>query len=71
MQDRLQDGLRIFQLNEQLRPDNFKAQFNLGLGYFRSKDYKMAQKHFELCLEKNPDDRYAGLARDFIAKIPQ
>jgi pimeloyl-ACP methyl ester carboxylesterase len=64
-------GIQYFELNEKLHPDHFKAQFNLGLGYYWLKQNKKAQIHFQKCLDLNPDQRYGGMAKNFLAELKE
>ncbi|MEM7380789.1 MAG: tetratricopeptide repeat protein [Bacteroidota bacterium] len=69
MSERKKEALDYFKLNTQLNPENFKAFFNLGIGYFRLEDIENAAINFKKCLELNPDERYRGLAEGFLSKI--
>jgi|GEM_PF-1225633 len=62
------ESLPYFILNTQLHPTNYQAYFNLGIGYFRMNEFKNARIHFKKCLELHPNERFKGLAQDFLAK---
>ncbi|WP_422081861.1 tetratricopeptide repeat protein [Ulvibacterium sp.] len=63
-----EESLDYFILNTQLHPNNYQAYFNLGIGYFRMEDFEKAQINFKKCLDLNPDERFKGLANDFLSK---
>lgn len=63
-----EESLKYFILNTQLHPKNYQAYFNLGIGYFRMEDFEKARINFKRCLELNPDERFKGLANDFLLK---
>ncbi len=63
-----EESLKYFILNTQLHPKNYQAYFNLGIGYFRMDDFDKARINFKKCLELNPDERFKGLANDFLSK---
>ncbi|WP_158594639.1 tetratricopeptide repeat protein [Ulvibacterium marinum] len=63
-----EESLKYFILNTQLHPTNYQAYFNLGIGYFRMDDFEKARINFKKCLELNPDERFKGLAKDFLSK---
>ncbi|UOY08094.1 hypothetical protein L0P88_05940 [Muricauda sp. SCSIO 64092] len=62
------ESLQYFVLNTQLHPENYKAYFNLGIGYFRLNDFKNAILNFTKCLDLKPDAKYKNLANEFILK---
>lgn len=62
-------AIGFFQLNTQLYPDDPRAFFNYGLGYYRIDDFIKAGLNFKKCLDLNPDERYKGLALDFLNKL--
>jgi pimeloyl-ACP methyl ester carboxylesterase len=68
MGDSKDEAMEYFILNTNLYPDNYQAFFNLGIGYFRINELGHAKMNFEKCLTLNPDDRFRGLAREFIEK---
>ncbi len=63
-----EESLKYFILNTQLHPTNYQAYFNLGIGYFRMEDFEKARINFKRCLELNPDERFKGLANNFLSK---
>ena len=63
-----QEAMEYFTLNTKLYPDNYQAYFNLGIGYFRLHEFQQARYNFEKCLALDPDDRFRGLAKEFIGK---
>ena len=62
-------AIGFFHLNTQLNPTNARAFFNYGLGYYRIEDMSKARLNFKKCLDLNPDERYKGLALDFLNKL--
>ncbi|NAY93117.1 hypothetical protein GTQ34_14470 [Muricauda sp. JGD-17] len=64
-----EEGIKYFELNQKLYPENYMANFNLGLGYFWLSEFGEAKHYFNRCLELNPDKRYEGLAHDFLKKV--
>ncbi|WP_299532566.1 hypothetical protein [Ulvibacterium sp.] len=64
-----EESLDYFILNTQLHPTNYQAYFNLGIGYFRMEDFGNAKFNFKKCLDLNPDERFKGLANDFLSKL--
>ncbi|MCA0933293.1 hypothetical protein LCM02_12595 [Lutimonas saemankumensis] len=62
-------GIPYFELNMKLRPDNYKAAFNMGVGYFRVSEFERASEYFEKCLVLEPDKRYQDLANNFLRDL--
>ena len=61
-----EEALDYFILNTKLNPESPKAFFNLGIGYYRTKDLANAKTNFKKCLELGPDSRYKNMAEDLI-----
>lgn len=68
MSENGKQAIPYFILNTQLHPENYKAFFNLGIGYYRSNDFQSAIINFEECLALQPDEKYKNLANDFIKR---
>jgi len=68
MGNRKKEAMKYFDLNVKLRPDSYQAYFNLGIGYYRLKDFVNAKIHFNNCLNLNPNGRYLNLANEFLKK---
>lgn len=66
MGDKPVRGIPYFELNVKLRPENFKAAFNMGVGYSRISDKERAKEFFQKCLTLKPDQRYRDLANSFL-----
>ena len=62
------ESIQYFALNTKLYPKNYKAFFNLGIGYFRLNKFENAKINFEKCLGLNPDARYKNMANDLLSK---
>lgn len=67
--ENFQEGIDYFTRVIDLNPNNYKAYYNRGFGYYYLKDYDKAQKDFEKALELKPDDpdthNYLGLVYYF------
>lgn len=68
MGNRKQEAIEYFKFNTILNPKNYKAFFNLGIGYFKLNDFNNARINFKKSLDLNPDSSYRGLANEMLLK---
>lgn len=66
--ERVNDAIKVFELNVQENPDSGDAFDSLGEGYFIHGKYEIAKKHYLKSLELNPGN---DNARKMLSKIEQ
>ena len=64
--DRLNDAIKVFELNVKENPNSGDAFDSLGEGYFLAEKYDISKKHYEKSLELNPKN---DNARKMLSKI--
>lgn len=64
--DRLNDAIKVFELNVKENPNSGDAFDSLGEGYFIAEKYEISKKHYLKSLELNPQNNNA---KEMISKI--